>query len=154
MQSKVFANDGGPLIAMDGAAIRAWPGGDVDYSRACGAEYPAGVILVQDGVAVVIGAQEGIATARWHNTAAGEPCLIGCVFADDGADVDLESLLEAPETQWSHLAEATVPSGKLILFHGACAGSDINVDPAGEHAVIGHGLSVALEPGRYPPASR
>lgn len=69
MSARVFANDGGPLIALDARAATVWEGGedpdeDSDYGRACATDYPASAIPLTTNVAVVMGAELTIAPPR------------------------------------------------------------------------------------------
>src|SRR5204863_8174537 len=71
MAALKFANDGGPLIALDAALAAGWNGNrsddyrdpippGSDYERACNAGYPAELLTVGAGSGVVIRAREGL----------------------------------------------------------------------------------------------
>ena len=59
MSARVFANDGGPLIALDAGDATLWEGGEdpdenSDYGRACEAGYPASLVRLTTNAAVII----------------------------------------------------------------------------------------------------
>jgi hypothetical protein len=158
MGARVFANDGGPLIALDASHATFWEGGtdpdeESDYKRACEAGYPAGLVPVETTAAAVIGAEEGLATARWIHSPEGHLFLVGCAFADDDVDEDLPRLLK-DGAAWMPLGRIAVASGKLLLFHAACQLTDLRIDPDRDVAVIGDALSAIVEPGEYSLAAR
>jgi len=79
---------------------------------------------------------------------------VGAVFGDTETDRRLADLLTKDSIDsWVTLGVMDVPSGRLLLFHAACAGADLTLDPAREVAVIGDGVTQALAPGRYALAS-
>ena len=159
-----FANDGGPLVALAAEDAAMWLGADgssesaaarSDYERACAAEYPAGVMPVANGTAVILGAQEHVAAAWWQRSSAGGVFLVGCTFADVGADQDLARMLDDGSiTAWAPIGVMTVRSGKVLLFHAAGTVGDLHIDPGREPAVIGDALSVVLAPGEYELSAR
>jgi Immunity protein 21 len=156
-----FANDGGPLLAIDAQAAADWTGTGEDtttgippgsdYDRACHVDYPAGILPAGSSSAVVIGAQENVGAARWLQGA--DPTvvfLVGAVFGDETTDLALfEQLLRGHGFEWVHLGELTVPSGRLALFHAACSGADVTLDPLREPALIGDAITQPVLPGRY-----
>jgi hypothetical protein len=152
MSARVFANDGGPLIAFDSGDAALWDGGqnpdeDSDYRRACETGYPAGLVPLTTSAGVVIGAEEGLGTAWWLHSTDRHLFLVGCAFADDDVDEDLPRLLD--EATWMSLGNMTVTSGKLLLFHAACRLTDLTIDPDRDVAAIGDAISVIVEPGEY-----
>jgi hypothetical protein len=156
-----FANDGGPLIALDATALTQWHGvGDdtaqdippgSDYARACAAGHPAGFLPVADTYGVIVGAQEGVSDARWWEPAEpGTIYLIGSVFGDEASDLTLMHQLSIDGVAgWSELGVLALGSGQLTLFHAACAGAEIDLDPPRPLALIGDGLSQPVPPGAY-----
>jgi hypothetical protein len=156
-----FANDGGPLIALDATALQHWCGvgndftQDIppgsDYARACAAGYPAAVLPVADTYGVVVGAQEGFSDARWWEPPEpGTFYLIGSVFGDEASDLALMRQLSLGSVAgWIDLGVLALESGRLMLFHAACAGLELELDPLRPYAVIGDGLSQAVAPGAY-----
>ena len=100
--------------------------------------------------AVIIGAKEGIGHLRWHSEGPKKAFLIGCAFADDDAFDELVLALHNDRPlDWVPLGTMEVSSGKVLLFHAACEGCDLEVDPQREVAFIGHAISVALTLGNY-----
>lgn len=159
MSARVFANDGGPLIALDAEDAILWAGGenpddDSDYGRACKSGYPASLVPLTTNVAAVIGAQEGLGTAQWLHSPDGQLFLVGCAFADDDVDDKLQPLLDDEHATWIPLGRTAVPSGKLLLFHAACQLVDLTIDPDRDFAVIGDAISAVVEPGVYVVESR
>ena len=159
MSARVFANDGGPLIALDAGDATLWEGGedpdeDSDYGRACEAGYPASLVRLTTYAAVIIGAQEGLGTAWWLHSPDGRLFLVGCAFADDGVTEELPQLLDDDgRATWKPLGKITLASGKLLLFHAACRLTDLTIDPDRDVAVIGDALSATVGPGEYVLAS-
>ena len=161
MSSLRFANDGGPLIALDAHVANHWHGNHSDdysdpippgsdYERACSARAPADLLQIAHGAAVIIGAQEGIATAWWQPLKVGGLCLVGCVYGDQASDGELSNVLaESASGSWQHLGTMTGYSGQLLLLHAASEGTTVTIDPSAPHACIEDAVSASLDRGRY-----
>jgi hypothetical protein len=156
-----FANDGGPLLAIDGQLAPFWHGNvsgndpdpipsGSDYERACHAAHPAQIIPVGPGCGVVIGAQEGVSAAWWDNLSSAVLVLVGAVFGDDWSDDILRTQLEGSlSVGWQRLERMKVTSGRLLLFHAASEGAHVTVDPARPFALIEDAISATLPAGPY-----
>ncbi len=161
-----FANDGGPLIALDAALAAQWTGNrspdyrdpippGSDYERACNAGFPADLLKIGDSTGVVIGAQEGISTAWWYPLAGDVLCLVGSVFGDQASDAQLTRMLGDDRSgDWQHLGAFTVQSGQVLLMHAASEGALVTIDPATSHAAIEDAVSASLPMGTYRLACR
>ena len=159
---QVFLNDGGPLIAFavetaddwrgaeDSTTPGASPRGTSDYSRACAADSPAGLLAVGAGTGVVIGAQEGVATAWWFDDTPDALYLIGCIYGDDAADALLQSTLHttAPD-RWNPLGGMQVGTPLLALIHAGSVGAELTLRPPEDRVLIGEILPTTLAIGAY-----
>jgi hypothetical protein len=155
-----FANDGGPLIALDREDAPSWGGNTgadrehpipsgSDYERACQSHYPVGLVSVGTGLGVVIGAKEGIAEAWWAESLGGsEIFLVGCVFGDEETDRELTRYLHSAG-DWSRVGIGALKSGHLLLFHAASVGSELAIQLEREYAKIGDALPATIVPGHY-----
>jgi Immunity protein 21 len=120
MSARVFANDGGPLIAFDSGDAALWDGGEnpdegSDYRRACETGYPAGLVPLTTSAGVVIGAEEGLGTAWWLHSTDRHLFLVGCAFADDDVDEDLPRLLD--DATWTSLVlSSALDDGVVGVF--------------------------------------
>jgi len=158
-----FANDGGPMIAIDAANAELWTGNDdpdgsgeaipegSDYERACESEYPAGLLPVGGSHGIVVGAQEAVGSAWWHREGgASEAFLVAAAYGDEDSDRELaERLSRSDATDWTTLGSIELASGRVLLLHAACTGTQVDVDPERRPAVIGDALSIQLPPGTY-----
>jgi hypothetical protein len=75
--------------------------------------------------------------------------LLGVAFGDEATEAALLVQLQSGQCQWLELGTMRVESGRLLLLHAACAGEEVELNPAREPAVIGDGLTVAIAPGLY-----
>jgi hypothetical protein len=160
--SRPFCNDSGPLIAMPRELIAYWSGSHgpqvegfgfgFDYWRACEARDRVAALDVRGGVAVVIGAQEGILIANWLSLPGFGALLVGWQYGDNDVEWMVEKRITAGSCKWSPIpATMKVGSGELLLFHGSSAGDALCMQgTSGDgQAVIGDAVPVNLASGRY-----